>query len=229
MNNDNENIVVKVIEGIVSTLAKSAVSIFDGLRAGIEHANPSLFALIATLLPFVLPLPVAFMSAHSAMKFFGWESWAANVLGYGLEGLGLLCWVKLVDAVLVWMNNEGKARVITLVIVYGLVALVYELVLLFINVVLAQKDGADWRYTLVLALVCLLPALSATVYGYEKRNVELKLAQEKAETAAQKEKERQERREDRKALQVLKLQHAADTKLVELDENKPPFRKGGKQ
>ena len=62
--NENKNIIVSIMDWIVDTLAKTLVSLFDGVKNAVDHANPSLFALVATLLPFALPLPVAFMTAQ---------------------------------------------------------------------------------------------------------------------------------------------------------------------
>jgi hypothetical protein len=101
---------------------------------------------------------------------------------------------------------------------YGTVALVYELLLLFINVVLAQQEGADWRYIVVLACVCLLPALSAMLYGHQRQTVERQLAAERAEAQAMAEKIRQERRQDRKEAQALKLQYAKDAPAARLED-----------
>src|SRR5688572_32275732 len=108
MNTNEKNTLVRATDGLVSTLAQMLVSLFDGIKGAIDHANPSLFSLVATLLPFLLPLPVAFMTSHSAREFFGWDPWAANVLGFGLEGLGLLVWVKLVDGIIASITTKNE-------------------------------------------------------------------------------------------------------------------------
>jgi ABC-type multidrug transport system fused ATPase/permease subunit len=218
--NEEPNAIVKVMDWIVNTLARTLVSLFDGVKNAVDHANPSLFGLVATLLPFALPLPVAFMTAHSAQRFFEWEPWAANVLGFGLEGLGLLVWVKLVDSIIarVQSNNEKVADFVTFL--WG-VAIAYEALLIFINVILSWNEGASLIYALTLLLVCLLPALSAAMYGLHRREVNSQLEREKLDTKAQKEKERQERREDRIKQQELKLRYAADTEEAKLKK----FRK----
>jgi len=211
---------VRIVNYVIDVLARIMVDLFDGAKNAIDHANPSLFALVATLLPFALPLPVAFMTAHSAQKFFGWEAWAANVLGFGLEGLGLLAWVKLVDSVLDYIRSDNKKITIT-IWMYATVALIYEILLIFVNAVLAWRDGANWDYVIVLVCVCLLPALSAMLYGHQRRTVETQLEQERREAKEQAEKIRQERRADRKEAQALKVQFASDAEAVKLK----PFRK----
>jgi hypothetical protein len=223
MNKDNPlNTLVRIVEHIVDVLAGILVALFDGIKNAVDHANPSLFALVATLLPFALPLPVAFMTAHSARTFFGWDPWAANVLGFGLEGLGLLAWVKLVDAVLEQVRSKNE-KIANVVLMYAAVALVYELLLVFLNVVLAWKDGADWQYIIVLVCVCLLPALSAMLYGYQKREVEHQLEAEKLSKLEEAERIRQERRADRKEAAELKLKYAKEAEALKLKDK--PFRK----
>jgi hypothetical protein len=240
--NEDKNFIVKAMDSIVLTLAKVLVSLFDGVKEAIDHANPSLFGLVATLLPFLLPLPVAFMTAHSAQKFFGWEPWAANVLGFGLEGLGLLCWVKLVDAIIAQVQSANEKIENYVLFLWG-VAISYEILLIVINVILALKDGADLIYALALLLVCLLPALSAAMYGLHKREVNNQLAREAQELKQRKERDhqeakekeerdhqerlaleeriRQERREDAMKRAEMKLQYAKDTEQPQLK----PFRK----
>lgn len=241
--NEDRNLIVSVMDWIVNTLARTLVSLFDGVKSAVDHANPSLFSLIATLLPFALPLPVAFMTSHSAQTFFQWSPWASNVLGFGLEGLGLLVWVKLVDAYIASLNTTNE-KIDNFVGVLGLTAAAYEVLLVCINVVLALKDGASGMYALVLFLVCLLPALSAITYGIQRRETINILARETQshqdrqtkddeerrrreldEIEYQRqlaEKIRQERRQD--AMKRAEMKYAADTKQEQLKKDKP-FRK----
>jgi hypothetical protein len=209
MNNENDNFLVKIAAGIIHTFERLLVVFFDGLDNAVNHANPSMFSLDATLLPYVLPLPVAFMTAHSAQAFFGWDMWAAYVLGFGLEGLGLLTWVRLVDVVLESKQSNS-------VYVFGSVAAVYEILLVFLNVVLAWTEGADWQYIVVLFCVCLLPALSAILYGSQRQTAIARLENERAEAKAEAERIRQERRQDRKEAAAMKIQYAKDAEAVKL-------------
>ncbi len=229
--NDEKNTFVKVMGWLVDTLARSLVTLFDGVKSAVDHANPSLFGLVATLLPFALPLPVAFMTSHSAQHFFSWEPWAANVLGFGLEGLGLLVWVKLVDAIVASVQSANEKIENYVTFLWG-VAIAYEALLIVINVILTLKNGAGLIYALALLLICLLPALSAAMYGLHKREVIVQLERERQAVAEQKERERQERRADRKEAQALKLKYASDTseavlrtKQEELNDSKPFPRK----
>ncbi len=217
--------VIGVLEGIL-------IATFDGLRDTTTHASPSLYSLVAVVLPYCIPLPVAVMTAASAQKFFGWPAWAAAVLGFGLEGLGLLAWVKLVDAILDTMHSSNQ-KLTTMVVVYAFTAMAYEGLLLSINVVLAVRDGASTEYATVLALICLLPMLSAVIYGDNKNRSEKTLLAERDEQKQLAERIRQEQREDRKEARAQRLavqqqhqQYAAGTSrpTIELKEGMEPFR-----
>ena len=235
MNTTNEkNAIVRAADWIVDTLAKTLVSLFDGVKNAVDHSNPSLFALVATLLPFALPLPVAFMTSHSARQFFGWDPWAANVLGFGLEGLGLLVWVKLVDGIIAQVQSKNE-KIENFVGFMWVVAAAYEMLLVIINVVLALNDGANLLYALALLLVCLLPALSAAMYGLHRRETIGLLERERLEAKEREERDhqealelaeriRQERREDALKRAELKLKFASETDQQELTPRKP-FRK----
>lgn len=216
--NENKNpldFIVRSMNYVIDVLARVMVDLFDGVKNAVDHANPSLFALVATLLPFALPLPVAFMTAHSAKTFFGWDMWAANVLGFGLEGLGLLAWVKLVDAVLEAVRSDNR-KMSAIIWMYGFVALVYEILLIFVNAVFAWQDGARWDYVIILICVCLLPALSAMLYGHQRNTVESQLEQERREAKEQDERRHQEKRQDRK--EAAALRYASKVDVVQLEE-----------
>lgn len=218
--NNPLSFVVDVFRWIFEVLARTMVEFFDGAKRAIDHSNLSLFALVATALPFLLPLPVALMTSHSAQRFFGWDGWSANVLGFGLEGLGLLAWVRLVDSILDVVRSTNR-KLTLMVVVYGGVALAYETLLIWINSVLAYREGANGDYVTVLTLVCLLPALSATIYGAHRQATEHQLAAERQEAKELAERVRQERRQDRKEAAALRAQYASETQRPEVKQ--PPF------
>lgn len=223
MNNENENnLIVKVMSYIVDTLARTLVTLFDGLKHAVDHANPSLFALIAVLLPYAIPLPVALMTAESARHFFNWGARESYILGFGLEGLGLLVWVKLADSIVIGVTSANEKIENYVSFLWG-AAIAYEILLVSLNVILALKEGAGGVYALTLFLVCLLPALSAVMYGLHKRETNAQLATEQSAAQALAEKIRQEKRQDRKEQQQLKLKLAADIKQEKLQDKS--FRK----
>src|SRR6185295_7242562 len=134
--NTDKNIIVRMMDWIVDTLAKTLVSLFDGVKNAVDHANPSLFSLIAVLLPYAIPLPVALMTAKSAQHFFAWGVRESYVLGFGLEGLGLLVWVKLADSIVIGVNSANEKIENYVRFLWG-AAIAYEILLVSINVILA--------------------------------------------------------------------------------------------
>src|SRR5574342_83204 len=153
------NTIVSIVGTLVRTIERSLVLFFDGLRRAVEHGNPSLFGLIATILPVLLPAPIAYMTATALMHFFAWDPWAAVIMGAGIEGLGLIVWVTLVHIIQEDRSNEN------MLYFFGGAAIVYELILIFVNVILAAREGKPGPYIAVLFLICLFPALSAITYG----------------------------------------------------------------
>ena len=215
------NSIVKVFAAIVDTFARSLVVLFDGIKDAITHASPSLFGLVATALPYLMPLPVAFATAHSAQRFFEWDAWAANVLGFGLEGLGLLVWVRLTDAII---ESDKALNENSLAFLWA-VAVAYEAVLILINVILTRQEGATMTYAITLLLICLLPALSAAMYGLHRRETQAQLADERDEAKDLAERIRQERRQDRREARGLTLQYNSDTEDA---AQRGKFRRGRK-
>ena len=218
--NENKNpldFIVRTVNYVIDVLARVMVDLFDGIKNAVDHASPSLFALIAVLLPYAIPLPVALMTAISAQKFFGWGVRESYILGFGLEGLGLLVWVKLADSIVIGVSSANEKIENYITFLWGS-AITYEILLVSINVILALREGADFIYALTLLLVCLLPALSAVMYGLHKREVIAQLTTEQSKAEALAEKIRQERRADRKEAQAMKMKYAADADGVSLEE-----------
>ncbi len=213
------DILVRFVQWVMDVLARAVVAFLDGLNDAVEHSSSPLFGVVATFLPFALPVPVAFMTAHSAETFFGWDAWQAVTLGIGLEGLGLLVWVWLVESII--SDDPALHAAQTFL---SCIAAAYEVTLIVLNVVLALNDGAGIVFGIGLLLICLLPAMSAAMYGFQKRQTRLSIAAKEAERKAEAERLRQERRQDRKEAAELKLKYAADTKQERLSEDKP-FRK----
>ena len=209
--NENKNpfdLLVRFVQWVMDVLARAIVAFLDGLNDAVEHSSSPLFGVVATFLPFALPIPVAFMTANSAEQFFHWEKWQAITLGIGLEGLGLLVWVWLVESMISDDTQLRGARNFLAGIAFA-----YELTLIILNVVLALNEGAGIIFAIGLLLICLLPAMSAAMYGFQRRQTRLNIEAEKAEAKALAEKIRQEKREDKlKALELKrKFQNEEDT------------------
>ena len=198
-----KNPIVKMFDAVIDTITELFVSLFDGVLRGVDHATPSTFALDATLLPWALPLPIAFMTANSLETYFAWERWASITMGLGLEGLGILVWARLANA---FVEKQVSQKAMYML---GGVAVVYEAILVILNVVLAIRHGVDMYYAIVLFLVCLLPALSAILYGFHKFDVLNKLA---IETVERKEREERERKEAAELAEKIRQERRADAK-----------------
>lgn len=208
---------VSFVGTVVRTLERSLVVFFDGLRNTVEHANPSLFNLIAVISPALTPLPIAYMTANSLMTFFEWDARIAFICAAAIELVGLVVWVVLVEVLLTPKEQRDE----TMMWFFTGVATVYELVLVFLNVILEAQSGATLAAATVLFLLCLFPAMSAVIYGYRNYHAKLRLEQERAEAKAEaerlrqeqlerEERIRQERRQDRKEAAELRLKYAAD-------------------
>lgn len=224
--NENKNplnFLVTLVTWIVDALEMTLVGILDGLRNTTDHASPSFFGLVAVILPFLTPMPVAYMSARSAMHFFQWDASMAWVLAISVEGLGLIAWVATVEAFLEH-TKSGDRRVAKVVWVFGGIAAVYEILLVTLNVGLTLSEGADALYAFVLFLIVCFPAMSAFYYGYNKRLAEARINAKEAERRAEAERIRQEKRQDRKEAQELKLKYASDAKQEKFNKDKS-FRK----
>ncbi len=220
--NGNKNpfdILVRFVQWTMDVLARAVVAFLDGMNDAVEHSSSPLFGVVATFLPFALPIPVAFMTATSAERFFAWDAWQAVTLGIGLEGLGLLVWVWLVESLI---SDDPQLRGASTFL--ASIATAYEITLIVLNVVLALNDGAGIVFGLGLFLICLLPAMSAAMYGFQRRQTRLNIAAKEAERKAETERLRQEKRQDRKEAQELKLKYASDTKAEAIKTIKP-FRK----
>ena len=225
MNNqyDNQfsNTVLTIVGTIVRTVERSIVVFWDGLRNATEHGTPSLLGFVAAFLPVLTPLPIAVMTGHSLAVYFGWEPWQANTMSAGIEGAGFVLWVTLTETFI----RDGWRGTVMQFFFSGAVV-VYMGLLIGINVSAAQQEGNTGTYALLLVLMCLFPALSAIAYGYRNHDNTSKLERQDQAAAELAEKIRQEKREDRKELQRLKLsnQFNADVPGVKL-EDKPNGKK----
>jgi hypothetical protein len=220
MNEDKNpfDILVRFVQYVMDVIARAMTAFLDGLNDAVEHSSSPLFGVVATFLPFALPLPIAFMTAASAEKFFHFMPLWASILGVGIEGIGLLVWVWLVESII---SEDGTLRDAKQFL--GGMAIAYELVLVFLNVILAWNDGASFLYGIGLLLLCSLPAMSAAMYGFQRRQARISIAVKEAERKAETERLRLERRQDRKEAQALKMQYASDTEGVKLKSKS--FRK----
>ena len=214
--NKFSNSITGVTGTFVRTVERSLVVFFDGLRSATEHGTPSLLGFLSAVLPVIMPLPIAGMTAYSLSSFFGWQNWQVITMAAGLEMAGFVLWVTFVETLIKdgWKGTPMQ-------IFFGSAVLVYQVLLIIINGVLSASEGRSSEYVWTLVLLSFLPALSAIAYAYRNTNNTERLAElermdrEEAERLRIEERDlkeriRQERRADRLALKGLQS-FASDT------------------
>jgi hypothetical protein len=204
--------VLIIVGTLVRTVERALVTFFDGLRSATEHGSPSLIGFVAAALPVIAPLPIAAMTANSLRALQHWDMWQAVAMAATIEGAGFVLWVSLVETL---MADGWKGTVMQFF--FSAAVTGYETLLILLNAILSKGDVNSW----VLLLECLFPALCAIAYGYRNHDHKKVLEREHAEQLQLAEKIRQERREDRRQSQELKLRYAADVKTEQLER---PFR-----
>ena len=164
----------------------------------IEDANPAIFALLATVLPFLTPFPIAALTAISAETYlFAGHVTISWIFVAVLEGLGLLVTSYLTDAVLKYIGSKNT-REIWKIALLGIVTIVYIAILIGLNVQLkAANSQSDPAYLLIITLMCFLPLISGVLYGYAKFNRDTK-AKESADEQYNRELEEKKYQDTRK-------------------------------
>ena len=219
-NYDNgfSNTIVAIIGTVVRTLERSIVVFWDGLKNTTVHGTPSLLGFIAAIAPVLAPIPIATQTAISLMGYMNWLPFQAVIMAVVIECAGFVLWVFLTEAIM----QDGWQGTTTQYTFAGAVV-IYEAILILINVALAVNDGTRGAMAWILFLACLFPALCAIAYGYANTHNKTQLEHERQEAKAEAERLHQERRQDRKEAQVLRLKYASDTKQERMSED-PKFR-----
>lgn len=167
-----------------------------------EKFNPALFRLLATVLPYSTPLPVAWYTSRSAQTFLNFTPEISGIFVFGLEGMGILFTSLFVDSVIDWIRSRNF-KTFALVAIFGVVVIAYVSLLVSLNVTLEQinNPGNNQALSQVITLMCFLPLLTGIGNGYYKWKLESKSAldsdKEYARSVAEKEADRRslERRE----------------------------------
>lgn len=201
--------VTVLIGTLVRTFERSIVVFWDGLRNATIHGTPSLLGFVAAVSPIIAPLGTAIQTAFSLSTYMGMMVFQAVVLAVSIEFIGFELWVFATEALLRdgW---KGTMRQVSL----ALGVIVYEAILILINVALASQD-VQKTTAWILFLWCLLPALASLGYSYQNLENKALLERDRREQIELAEKIRQEKRQDRKEAQALKMQEKIEK----------PFRK----
>jgi hypothetical protein len=151
--------------------------IFDWLGEAFEKFNPSAYRFLGATLPYLTPLPVAWLTAHSAEKFLNFTPTIAFIFVFVLEGIGLWFTSLLVDSVVDWIRSRNW-KTGAIVVVLGLAVLAYIYLLVSLNVLL--EDNSNQVRSQVITLLCFLPLISGIGNGYYKLKLKSETASENA-------------------------------------------------
>lgn len=152
--------------------------IFDWLGEALERFSPSAFRFLAAFLPYLTPIPVAWLTAHSSAEFLNFTPTVAFIFVFVLEGIGLWFTSLLVDAVVDWTRSRNGKSFVP-VALFGLAVSAYIYILVNLNVTLEQSVGTpNPNLSRVITLLCFLPLLTGIGNGYYKLKVEYKFQQE---------------------------------------------------
>lgn len=173
------------------------VRLFDFIRDLFEHMSPSLFALMATLLPYLSPLPISSFTVGNATRYLGFTPTISGIFVFVLEALGLWVTSVLVDSIIEFIRSRNSKTFI-MILVFGAVTSVYITILINLNVNLEMSDNTKAltpTYRTVVTLISIIPLLTGFMNGWYKA----KLDNKKAEEEAQKKKEQDSRSAEERA------------------------------
>lgn len=148
--------------------------IFEWLGDVFEKFNPSAFRFLAAVLPYMTPLPVAWLTSASSSKFLGFPKEVAFIFVFTLEGIGLWFTALLVDSVVAWVRSRNP-KTFSVVALFALVVTIYVALLVNLNVTLEEATGTGNKaHARVITLLCFLPLLTGIGNGYYKLVLEHK-------------------------------------------------------
>jgi hypothetical protein len=198
-----------------------------------DTANPAIFKLLAIILPYLTPIPVAMLTASSAATFLGMDGRTAGILVFAIEGLGVLFTSLLVESVNDKFKKQGGWA---MPIIFSVVVLVYIFILVSINVTLHNATGdQSGALKTVITLLCFLPLLSGVGSGYYRlklnekadANAAEQVRRENEDRAHQLELERQRVANENEALRLktqFELEQLAKAQEFELAQKEKDLR-----
>lgn len=155
-------------------------NIFDRIGETFEKFNPSAYRFLAAVLPYATPLPVAWLTSHSASEFLGFPPNISFIFVFALEGIGLWFTGLLVESVVDWIRSRNW-KTFAIVIVFGLVVFAYAYLLVNLNVTLESSLGnSNPTLSKIITMMCFLPLLTGVGNGYYKLKVEHKTKEQES-------------------------------------------------
>lgn len=147
---------------------------FNNAGEVFEKFNPAAFRFLAAFLPYLTPVPVAWVSQMNATQFLGFPPQVSFIFVFGLEGIGLWFTALFVDSVVSAIRSQNRKAWIT-VFMFAVAVGVYITVLVNINVIIEQSSGQNNpAYSRVITLLCFLPLITGIGNGYYKLTLESK-------------------------------------------------------
>lgn len=145
----------------------------EWISISFEKLNPALFRLLAAVLPYITPFPVAWLTASNAEKFLDFTPAVAFSFVFGLEGMGLWFTSLFVDAFIDWIRSKNW-KTFGLVLMFTFVVGVYVFLLVNLNVTLdaINNENSNTALSRVITLLCFLPLLTGVGNGYYKWKLE---------------------------------------------------------
>lgn len=145
------------------------------IAVSFEELSPALFKLLAAILPYTTPFPVAWLTAANAEQFLDFSPTPAFLFVFSLEGIGLWFTSLFVDSVIDWIRSRNL-KTFGLVIMFAAVVAAYVFILVNLNVTLDAQNNPNSSSSLstVITLLCFLPMLTGVGNGYYKWKIEQK-------------------------------------------------------
>jgi len=204
-------------------------NIFDVAGEIFEKFNPSAFRFLAAFLPYLTPLPVAWLTSHSSTEFLHFTPSIAFTFVFCLEGIGLWFTSLFVDSVVDWIRSRN-AKSFFIVVMFAAVVTAYIALLVNLNVTLENATGqVNPALSRVITLLCFLPLLTGIGNGYYKlvleRKTEVQKAQELSEIRRQEERQERlekEEKERQERLEKYRIRHGNISENLPKEKNKLP-------
>jgi hypothetical protein len=186
-------------------------NIFDWLGVALERFNPSAFRFLAASLPYLTPVPVAWLTAHSSAEFLKLPPGVAFVFVFALEGIGLWFTSLLVDAIVDWVRSRNWRSFVP-VVLFAAVVYAYVRLLIDLNVTLEMANGTpNPAMSRVITLMCYLPLITGVGNGYYKLKLEHKTQLDQEQ---QWKKEREEKEHAEQEAARIRQEQAAEAERV---------------
>lgn len=158
--------------------ANILANFFDWIGDALERFNPSAFRFLAAVLPYLTPIPVAWLTAHSSSEFLSFTPIVAFIFVFALEGIGLWFTTMLVDSVVDWVRSKNWKSFVP-VLLFSATVWAYVYLLVNLNVTLEQASGnVNPALSKVITLLCYLPLITGVGNGYYKLKLEHKTSTE---------------------------------------------------